>query len=402
MKQVSKNLFYAAASIALVLGIFAGGFFVGTESTGGKNRGQVSASTPADLSTFWRVWNLVEDRYVPASEEEGAVSDEDRIYGAIKGMVESIGDPYTTFLTPQEHEKFKESISGNFQGVGMEIGKRNGLLVVIAPIKDTPAAKAGILAGDVILKINDESAVELSVDEAVRRIRGEKGTTVALTLAREGERDTRTIEVVRDTIRIPTLEYELRDDGVFVISLFNFSGGVEDEFREALRQFVLARTDKLILDMRGNPGGYLDAAVDVASWFLPVGKVVVRENFGAGVSEKVFRSKGYNIFNTHLKMVILVDEGSASASEIVAGALHEHDIATLVGRPTFGKGSVQELIEVTKNTALKVTIAQWLTPQGVSISENGLKPDYVVDRTRDDIAADRDPQFEQALEILKR
>ena len=399
MKQISKNLLYAALSIVLVLGIFSVGFYAGNEGIGIQKSTEVSASTPADLSTFWQVWNLVEERYVPASEEE-SIDNNARVLGAIKGMVDAIGDPYTVFLTPEENAHFEESISGKFQGVGMEIGKRDGVIVVIAPIKDSPAERAGVRAGDVLLQIDGNSTAELSVDEAVRKIRGEKGTIVKLTLVADGDTEPRTVDVTRDNIRIPTLEYELRDDGVFVISLFNFSAGVEKEFREALREFVLARTDKIVIDMRGNPGGFLDAAVDISSWFLPVGKVVVREHFGDTTEEKIFRSKGYNIFNDNLKMVVLVDGGSASASEIVAGALKEHGVATIVGETTYGKGSVQELVQVTEDTALKVTIAQWLTPEGLSISKNGLEPDVVVEREQEVPATGRDNQLEKAIEIL--
>lgn len=399
MQQLSKNVLYATLSIALVLGIFSGGVYVGQRGIGFERALQANASTPADLTAFWEVWNLVEERYVPATADD-SIDNSKRVEGAIKGMVDAIGDPYTTFLTVEETEKFAESVSGKFQGVGMEIGRRDGMLVVIAPIKDSPAEKAGIEAGDIILQIDGESTADLTVDNAVQKIRGEKGTKVAVTIAREDEQGTQTISITRDEIRIPTLEYELRDDGVFVISLFNFSAGVEREFREALRQFVLAKTDKLVLDMRGNPGGFLDAAVDVSSWFLPVGKVVVRESFGEGQPEKVFRSKGYNIFNGNLKMVVLVDNGSASASEIVAGALKEHDIATIVGETTYGKGSVQELIELPNNTALKVTIAQWLTPNGASISKNGLEPDIEVEQVQEQGEPEKDVQLERAIEIV--
>lgn len=400
MKQFSKNLLFAASSIIIVLVIFSAGFYAGHERVGLQATAQVSAGTPSDLTTFWKVWNLVQEKYVPASEED-AINDDARVYGAIKGMVDAVGDPYTTFLTPEEHADFEESISGTFKGVGMEIGKREGMLVVVAPMKNSPAEKAGIKAGDIIVKIDGESATELSVDVAVRKIRGEKGTKVALTIMREGETESRTIEVIRDEIRIPTLEYKMRDDGIFVISLFNFSNGVEKDFREALRAFVLAKSDKLIIDLRGNPGGYLDAAVDISSWFLPAGKVVVREHFGnTDTEEKVFRSKGYNIFNSNLKLVVLVDEGSASASEIVAGALKEHGVATIIGETTFGKGSVQELISVTDTTALKVTIAQWLTPEGKSISKHGLEPDIVVKQNDEDLKAKKDTQLQKAVEFL--
>ncbi|MEY2641010.1 MAG: carboxy-terminal-processing protease, carboxyl-terminal processing protease [Candidatus Parcubacteria bacterium] len=400
MQQLSKNVLYATLSIVLVLSIFSGGFYVGQRGIGFERAVPANASTPADMSAFWEVWNLVEERYVPATADD-AIDDQARIEGAIQGMVDAIGDPYTTFLTAEQNAKFEESVSGKFQGVGMEIGRRDGLIVVIAPIKASPAEKAGIKTGDVILQINEESTADMTVDQAVQKIRGEKGTDVTFIIAREDDRETKSVTVTRDEIRIPTLEYEHRKDGVFVISLFNFSAGVEKEFREALRQFVLSKSDKLVLDMRGNPGGFLDAAVDVSSWFLPVGKVVVRESFGAEQPEKVFRSKGYNIFNGNLKMVVLVDNGSASASEIVAGALKEHGVATIVGETTYGKGSVQELIELPNDTALKVTIAQWLTPNGASISKNGLKPDIEVEQVQEQGEPEKDTQLERAIEIVK-
>jgi carboxyl-terminal processing protease len=402
LKQLSKNLFFATLSILFVLAIFIGGFYFGIKSDVGGFGGKADAAiSVANLNPFWKVWSIVENKFVTASSTV-VISDEDKILGAIKGMVDSLDDPYTTFLLPEENDEFKETIEGNFSGVGMEVGKREGVLVVIAPLKGTPADEAGIKSGDVILEIDGDSTFDLTVDEAVKRIRGEVGTVVVITVGREGEDEPIIFEITRDDIKIPTLEYELRDDDIFVISLFNFSSGVEGGFRKALRQFVLSKTDKLILDLRGNPGGYLDAAVDVSSWFLPAGKVIVREDFGSNEPEKIFRSKGYDIFNNNLKMVILTDIGSASASEIVAGALKEHGVAVLIGERTFGKGSVQELIEITENTSLKVTIARWLTPEGNSISDGGLQPDIEVLISDEDEKSNIDSQLKVAVEYLNK
>lgn len=397
-KTISKNLFFATLSLVLVLGIFSVGFYIGNES---KRSGssELNAQTPADLDDFWKVWSLIDEKYVAATSSE-TVSREERMHGAIVGMVDSLGDPYTRFLPPEDNKEFSESISGNFSGVGMEIGKKEGLITVISPIKGTPADLAGIKAGDIILQIDEKITADMSVDEAVKLIRGEKGTVVELTIAREGDKEPRIIKVTRDSIRIPTLEYEKRKDGVFVISLFNFSAGVENDFRKALREFVLSKSDKLIIDVRGNPGGYLDAAVDITSWFLPAGKIIVQEDFGQNEDMKIFRSKGYNIFNNNLKMIVLVDGGSASASEILAGALKEHKIAEILGEKTYGKGSVQELIPISSDTSLKVTIARWLTPNGVSISESGLEPDIEVKQSEEDTKKDIDTQLEAAVEIL--
>ena len=240
----------------------------------------------------------------------------------------------------------------------------------------------------------------MTLEKAVSLIRGKKGTEVRLTLARSSTPTPFEIKIVRDTITIPTVDTEFRENGVFVISLHNFSAVSPDLFREALRDFVISRSTKLVLDLRGNPGGYLEAAVDMASWFLPAGEVIVREEAGRNGAGDVFRSRGYNIFNNKLKMVILVNGGSASASEILAGALQEHHKATLVGEKTFGKGSVQELFPVTGDTSLKITIARWLTPNGVSISEGGLKPDVEVKITEEDIKKQKDPQMDKAIELL--
>ncbi len=363
-----------------------------------------------DFSTFWKAWRILDDKFSGTS-----TPDQDRVWGAISGMTAALGDPYTVFFPPEEAELFKSEISGNFGGVGMEVGVKDGKLVVVAPLKGTPADRAGVKAGDFILKINDEDSITMSTDKAVKLIRGKKGTTVTITFAREGVENPFTLNIVRDIIDIPTIKTEtknedgtvasgtgLRKDGVFVISLYSFSANSANLFRGALKDFVASGSNKLVLDLRGNPGGYLDAAVDMASWFLPEGKVIVREESRSHDGEdKTYRSKGYNIFaGKDLDMVILVDGGSASASEILAGALSEHGVATIVGTKTFGKGSVQELIPITSDTSLKVTVARWLTPNGISISHEGIKPAVEVPFTAADTAAKKDPQMDKAIELL--
>jgi carboxyl-terminal processing protease len=238
----------------------------------------------------------------------------------------------------------------------------------------------------------------MTLDEAVFLIRGERGTPVTLTISREGQKQPLEIKIVRDNIQIPILDTEKKDNGIFVIKLYNFSENSPDAFRNALREMISSGSDKLILDLRGNPGGYLEASVDMASWFLPPGKIVSIEDFGNSDQEN-YRSRGYDIFK-NLPFVILVDEGSASASEILAGALQDYKIATLVGTKTFGKGSVQELVPITGDTSLKLTIARWLTPNGRSISEKGLEPDVEVKMTEEDRNAGKDPQMQKAIEIL--
>lgn len=365
--------------------------------------GRTGTSTlEADFDLFWRAWALLDAKYVNTkSATSTKVTDQDRVYGAIAGMVNAMGDPYTSFFPPEEAKAFQEQISGNFEGVGMELGVKEGVLTVIAALKSTPAEKAGIKSGDQILKINDTITLDMRVDQAVKLIRGKKGTEVKLTIGREGVEPFE-ITVVRDVINIPTLDTKYdQSTGIFTIRLYNFTGNSTTLFRNALRDFVATKSNKLIIDLRGNPGGYLEAAVDMASWFLPAGEVIVREDFGSSQPEEVERSAGYNIFGPNLKIVILVDSGSASASEIFAGALSEYGKATLVGTQTFGKGSVQEYMKLDDKTSLKITIARWLTPKGVSISDGGLTPKYEVKITPEDSKAGKDPQMDKAIELLR-
>ena len=279
----------------------------------------------------------------------------------------------------------------------MEVGMRNGVVTIIAPLPNTPAEKAGVLPGDVIIEIDGESTDGMSIDEAVRRIRGEEGTLVTLNVFREGDTELREIQIVRAPIAIPTIETEKIDD-VFIVRLFNFNAIAEMKMQEALREYVESGATKMVIDLRNNPGGFLQSAVAIAGYFLPTGKVVVRESFGGGDEEEVFRSQGKTLRGfAPEELVILIDGGSASASEILAGALREHGVATLIGEQTFGKGSVQELVELPDGSSLKVTVARWLTPEGHSISEGGLDPDVVIDRTVEQFLAGEDPQQAAAL-----
>lgn len=415
--NILHRITFAAGGIILLTLFFGAGIYIGYKnqppvvfvtSLFGKEE---AAAPTVDFEPFWRAWNIINEKYASTN----GPSDQEKVWGAIEGLAASLGDPYTVFFPPVEAERFASEVSGEFHGVGMEIGIRDDVLTVIAPLKGTPAFRAGMRSGDRILEIDGKTTAGVKVDEAVNAIRGEKGTKVTLTVLSKDDESPRKVEIIRDVIAIPTIDTEIRGkDGtlkdlpvgtgdeseVFVIKLYNFSAQSPELFRQALRTFILSGKNRLILDLRGNPGGYLEAAVDIASWFLPPGKVVVSEEFAKDNKTNSHRSRGYDIFTDKLKMAILVDEGSASASEILAGALSEHDIAKLVGAKTFGKGSVQEVVPVTDNTALKVTIARWLTPNGTSISEGGLTPDVLVTITKEDITAGRDPQLEKAIEVV--
>src|SRR3989338_157678 len=285
------------------------------------------------------------------------ITDQDKVYGAISGLVDSLNDPYSVFFKPDEAKSFEDEIAGNFTGVGMEVGIKDKILTVIAPLKDTPAYRANIKPGDKILKIDKTVTSSLSgIEEAIKLIREENNDPIE-------------IKMIRDIIDIPTLDTELRKDGIFIITLYSFSANSTGLFRNAIKSFTESGTDKLILDLRGNPGGYLDAAVDMSSWFLSGGKIIVTEDYGNDKEPEIFRSRGYDVFNDKLKFIILINGGSASASEIVAGAMQDHGRAKLVGEKSFGKGSVQETIKITPDTLLKITVAKWLTPNGNLIAE---------------------------------
>jgi carboxyl-terminal processing protease len=359
-----------------------------------------SAAATPDLTQFWKVWNLLDEKFIAASSTQ-SLSAEDKINGAIEGMVATYGDPYTVFLPPVESAAFAEDISGNFSGIGMEVGIRNGVVTIIAPLPETPAQRAGLLSGDIITRIDGVSTEGMRIDEAVKMIRGEKGTEVKLSIYREGDTEIREVTVVRDTISIPTVVTEIVD-GVFVIRLYSFNALAEMKMQEALREYVQSGTKSMVLDLRGNPGGYLQSAVAIAGYFLPTGKVVVREHYGENDEEKLYRSQGRTLREFSPKeLVVLIDNGSASASEILAGALREHGVAVLIGQDTFGKGSVQELISLSDGSSVKITVARWLTPNGVSISEGGLAPDIKITRTPEDRVNEVDPQQNAAIRYIK-
>jgi carboxyl-terminal processing protease len=400
MFNISRRTSTLILAVLIVGGAFFFGLFLGEHnqplnSVSGVYGVDSGKPGDVDFSPFWQAWKDIQDNFVQTSTSTESVDNQQKVWGAIAGLTASLGDPYTVFFPPSDAAVFESEISGNFEGVGMEVGIRDDGLTVIAPLKGTPAEKAGVKAGDKIVKIDGKVTAALSADEAIKLIRGQKGTTVTLTVIRDGG-EPQDIKVVRDVIDIPTIKTETKD-GVFIISLYNFSATSPNLFRQALREFADHPTDKLIIDLRGNPGGYLEAALDMASWFLPAGKPVVIQDFSSSKDQEIYRSKGYDIFGDNIKVAVLIDRGSASASEILAGALSSYKKAILVGEKSFGKGSVQEVFKITPDTALKVTIARWLTPDGISISQNGLTPDVPVKFE----AGKSDTQLQKAIEVLK-
>ena len=394
-----------AFAVVLVLG-FVGGLTVGAGGGSGALKhllfiGSSLDATPdesADFTDFWKAWNILNSKFVQTHASTTLPDTKNKLYGAIAGLTASFGDPYTVFMPPEQSKLFNESISGEFGGVGMEIGIKDKALTVISPLKGTPAERAGIRSGDVIVTIDGKGTEGMSTDEAVKLIRGKKGTTVAFTFFRDGK--ILEISVVRDIIAVPTIEHSYdAASGVYVIAIYEFTAPSASLFDKALIDFRKTGSNKLIIDVRGDPGGYLDAAVAIGSHFLPDGTPIVTEDYKGKQENIVHRSRGTGGVPKDLKMVVLMDQGSASASEILAGALQDGGVATLVGTRTFGKGSVQELVNLGEGS-LKITVARWLTPAGRSISDGGLTPDIQVELTQEDFLAGRDPQKERAITFL--
>lgn len=402
---VKKSAVIAIAVLVGALG-FGGGLLAGSKTYATGTLFGNDAPEGVDFSPVWKAWQVMDEKFVPAAVSTtslAAASTTDptqkRVWGMIEGLAASVDDPYTYFLPPAEQKQFEDDMTGAFEGVGMEIAVRDEILTIISPLKGTPAERAGLRAGDKVLSIAGEDTRGMDISTAVQKIRGPKGSTVTFSIVREGWTEPKDISVVRDVINVPIVTTE-KKDGVFIVTLASFTANSPALFRDALREFVDSGLTRLIIDLRGNPGGYLDAAVDMASWFLPTGKVVVVEDYAGNNENVTHRSRGYDIFNDNLRLVILVDKGSASASEILALALKSHGEATLVGKTTFGKGSVQELIEITPDTGLKLTVARWLGPNGEHIPHSGIVPDVEIDRTEDDITAGKDPQLDKAIEMV--
>jgi len=400
-----KKIISAIIVVGLIIAGFGAGFWYGKNSqpsiekvTGVINL-QPTASTTADFSLFWDVWAQVQEKYV----NRGQLDYQEMVYGAIAGMLKSLGDPYTVFFTPVENKSFSQSLQGNFEGIGAEIGIRNAVLTVISPLENSPAKKAGLQSGDKILKIDNKVTTDLTVEEAVNLIRGQKGTAVKLTIARDGWTEAKEITITRDVINVPVTKFEIKEANgkkIAHLSLYQFTENSGAEFAKMAQQVLTSGAQGLVLDLRDNPGGYLDSAVDIAGWFLPENALVVTEDYGNGQKNE-HRSSGINKFGSY-PVVVLISGGSASASEILAGALRD-DIPSvkLVGAKSFGKGSVQEFENLNGGTSLKITVAKWLTPAGHSIMDDGLEPDVKVDITKEDIDNGRDPQLDKALELFK-
>lgn len=352
--------------------------------------------TDVDVGILWDAWKLLEASYVDRND----IDRKGLVYGAVRGLVESLGDPYTVFFNPPEAKQFAEDVRGRFEGIGAEIGIREGALRIIAPLEGSPAQRAGLTPGDIVVKIDDAVAADLTLDAAVQKIRGPKGTTVTLTISRAEEPEPREVRIERAQIIVPNVRWRLIEPDVAYVQIFHFAEQTDTDFRRVATDIQKSSAKRIVLDLRSNPGGFLEVAQRVAGWFLEQGALVVTEDFGNGQQKNEYRAEGPSKLQRY-PVVVLVNEGSASASEILAGALRDQRGAKLIGKKTFGKGSVQQLQELRDGSTVKVTVAKWLTPSGQNINKAGLEPDIVIERTRGDIEANRDPQLDKAIEIIK-
>lgn len=351
-------------------------------------------SKDVDFGLFWDVWETVKDGFV-----EQPVSDVKLFYGALAGIVDSLEDPHSVFLDPKTAAEFRQELTGKFDGIGAEIGIRNNQLIVIAPLDETPADKAGLLPGDFILKIDGRETSGMPVDVAVSLIRGPKGTEVRLLIFRQDFEKPKEFKIIRDKIEVKSVKWEMKSEGVAYVRITHFNDDTLELFNQAVKELITTKgSRKLILDLRSNPGGFLDTAVDIGSRWVEDG-AIVKERFSDG-GVKVYRARGRAVLKD-VKTVVLINQGSASASEIVAGALQDYKLAILVGERTFGKGSVQALQDFPDGSAVKITVARWLTPEGRTIEKDGIEPDIKVELKREDFEADKDPQLDKALELLK-
>lgn len=346
-----------------------------------------------DFALFWEVWNKVRGQFA------GQIKGQEMVYDAINGALSSLDDPYTLFLPPDEAKRFNDDLKGSFDGIGAEIEKRNGNLTIVSPLEDSPAQQAGLRGQDIIVKIDDTETFDLSLDSAIDKIRGKKGTQVLLTIAREGTRKPLELRVTRDTIVVKSVKWEVKDDGIGYLKLNIFGEDTVKLTQEALASLKEKKIKGLVVDVRNNPGGLLDVSVDVSSLFLNERGAIVKEEDKDGkisdlpaTLEPQFADK---------PLVILANGGSASASEIFAGALQDYDRAKLIGEKTFGKGSVQVLEKVSGGAAVRITIAKWLTPKNRQINKLGISPDIEVLMSDEDLKEKRDPQLDKALETLR-
>ena len=416
MNKTLKAILLILAVLVVGLGSFAGGFVTGHLMPFGGDTGfsfgetptatppstaspEQQSATPEDMqalfSPFWEAWNLVHENYVDQPVDDVAL-----MRGAIDGMMAALGDQHSTYMDPEDYKQANESLEGSYEGIGAYVDTTTDYLTVTSPIPDSPAEKAGLLPGDKIIAIDGEDMTGIDAELARRKVLGPAGTTVVLTILREGEDAPLEFSIVRARISIASASGEMLDGNIAYIQVTTFGSNTMPELNAAMQELMPQNPKAIILDLRNNGGGYLQTSVEVASQFIGEG-VVLYEQYGDGTRTTYEVIPGGLATNTSIPMIVLINEGSASASEIVAGALQDSGRAKLLGTVSYGKGSVQNWIPLTgDNGAVRITIAKWLTPKEKTIHEIGLTPDYPVELTEDDRKADKDPQLDEAVRIL--
>ncbi len=392
-KVEQKTSISFIATCVLVLIAFFAGFYFNDNVWESKIENSEKMFSRYDLTLLWEVINELSDSYVDPEK----IQKQELIYGIIGGAVSSLDDPHTVFLDPQQSKNLSDDISGMFTGVGIQVGMKDDKLRVIAPIKGTPAERAGVLSGDIIFQVDGNSIAGMAIDDVIKQIKGEKGTKVVLTVSRANE--VQDIEIIRDVIKVPTIDVSIEnkeEKKIAHLEIFHFSGQVFSDFKRYLND--LNNADGIILDLRNNPGGLVDQTKLIASYFLDKDEVIFieRDKFQ---HENTINSIGYaDLVNKPI--VILINPGSASASEILAGALRDNNKTLIIGETSFGKGSVQRVRNFTDGSSLKVTTHKWFTPNGVAIQDVGIVPDIEVERTVEDYKAEKDPQLDRAYEEI--
>lgn len=404
MKQLStkiKTEKTAAIVIVVVLLIITslGGFVFGKITSGKITiKGNLNLYKETKLTELFnnslieQAWTILKSDFV----DQKKLDEKEMFYGALKGFVTASGDPYTVLFDPQTAKEFEDQIAGAFEGIGAEIGLKEGLVVVVAALPDSPAAKSGLMSGDKIFSVDAKQVTGMGLDKVVRMIRGPKDTNVSLIIVR-GDEEPREVVITRDVIELKSIKWQFRDDGILKIDLMAFNVDTTDLFMQIVKEAKVKNPKGIILDLRNNPGGLLDTALDVASAWVQTDLVLI-EKFGDG--REIAYNGSKKSFFKGLPTVVLINQGSASGSEIVAGALQDYGLAKIVGQKSFGKGSVQAVKKLSDGSSLKVTIAKWLTPKGRSINDEGIKPDVEIEFTKADFDAKKDPQLDKAIEML--
>lgn len=387
-------------NIVIIIVLFSAGFFTGLHydkqplaSDSGSSKNGILEND--DFALIFEVWKSIKNNYI----EDSKIDLEKMVYGSVKGFVSALGDPYTAYLDPEEAKSFRENLDSELQGIGAEVGMDKGNLIIVSPLRESPAEKAGLLPRDMILEIDGTPTSDMNLIDAVMKIRGEKGTSVVLTIFRDKTPEPFKVTIIRDEIKVESVTHEMKGD-IFYISLNQFSDDTRVEFSNAINEMVLKKPKGMIIDLRFNGGGYLDMAVEVLSELIKDKKETVRMKRRDVKDNQIMYTSG-NARAFDIPLVVLINEGSASASEIVAGAIQDYKRGLVLGTQSFGKGSVQELETLSDGSSLRLTIAKWLTPNGRSIDEVGVTPDKIVEMTLEDIEKDKDPQLDAAITYLK-